>query len=120
VISPSIDPHKLSIEDKIRLVRESDGLLVELLEGLEVRGYLNLGGCTSLNHLPDGLKVEGDLDLYGCTSLNHLPDGLKVEGNLDLYGCTSLIHLPDDLEVGGNLYPLDLKVRAKQLLKEIK
>ena len=99
VISPSIDPHKLSIEDKIRLVRESDGLLVELLEGLEVRGYLNLGGCTSLNHLPDGLKVEGDLDLYGCTSLTHLPD---------------------DLEVGGNLYPLDLKVRAKQLLKEIK
>ena len=102
MIHPTLDPTKLSTEEKIKLVRESDGLLVELLEGLKIGGYLDLSECTSLTHLPDGLEV-GYLYLSGCTSLTHLPDGLKV-GDLDLSECTSLTHLPDGLEVGGDLY----------------
>ena len=79
VISPEIDPNKLSIEEKIKLVRESDGLLIELLENETIEGSLHLYGCTSLTNLPEGLKVGGSLDLQGCTSLTHLPEGLKVE-----------------------------------------
>jgi hypothetical protein len=126
IADPSFDPHKLSLEDKIKLVQQSDGLLVDILAGCEIRdlylrdctsliylpdglkigGYLSLSGCTSLTHLPDDPKVEvgGNLYLRGCTSLTHLPDGLKVGGFLSLDGCTSLTHLPDGLEVGGNLY----------------
>jgi len=33
MISPTLNPTKLSQEEKIKLVRESDGLLIELLEG---------------------------------------------------------------------------------------
>jgi len=40
VITPIIDPHKLSIEEKIKLVRDSDGLLIELLEGEVIEGFL--------------------------------------------------------------------------------
>ena len=101
VADPKLDPHKLSIEDKIELVKQSNGLLVDILPN-KVDGGLYLGGCTSLTHLPDGLKVR-NLDLRGCTSLTHLPDGLKVDGYLDLRGCTSLTHLPDGLKVSGDL-----------------
>ena len=103
IADPSFDPHKLSTEDKIKLVQQSDGLLVDILSGCEIRD-LDLSCCTSLTHLPDGLEVEGYLWLIGCTSLSHLPDGLKVGRWLNLYGCTSLTHLPDVCEVGGFLY----------------
>ncbi|MBD3404839.1 MAG: hypothetical protein GF411_01730, partial [Candidatus Lokiarchaeota archaeon] len=62
ILNPKLDPSKLSIEDKIELVIQSDGLLVDILpEGLEVGGYLNLYGCSSLTHLPKGLEVGGYL-----------------------------------------------------------
>src|SRR5574343_651984 len=94
IADPSFDPYKLSIEEKIELVYRSNGLLVNILQGLKI-GYLNLH---------DGLKVNKWLSLDGCTSLTHLPDDLKVGGDLNLGDCTSLIHLPDNLEVGGYLY----------------
>ena len=110
MISPTLDPEKLSKKEKIKLIKESDGLLIELLEGEIIEGNLYLRSCTSLTHLPDNLKVEGDLDLYDCTSLTHLPDNFKVEGNLYLYGCASLTHIPDNLKVEGNLsFPEHLK-----------
>jgi len=119
----TVDPYSLSIEDRVELVRDSDGVLIEFLrgavvedldlrdctslthlpEGLEVGGDLDLEGCTSLTHLPEGLKVGGDLNLGGCTSLTSLPKGLKVEAYLYLGGCTSLTLLPEDLEVGGRI-----------------
>ena len=69
-ITPEIDPHKLSIEAKIKLIKESDGLLIELLENETIEGYLILDGCTSLTHLPDGLRVGGDLYLDRCEKLD--------------------------------------------------
>ena len=123
MISPDLDPYKLSIEDKVKLVQESDGLLIELLEnetikdlyleecfslthfpdGLSVLRHLDLRKCYSLTHIPDGL-VKGYLYLEECTSLTHLPEGLSVKGNLFLIGCSSLTHLPEGLSVAGNLY----------------
>ncbi|USE37109.1 NEL-type E3 ubiquitin ligase domain-containing protein [Endozoicomonas sp. SCSIO W0465] len=90
----------------------------------QVKGNLNLCGCTSLTTLPDNLFVEGNLHLSNCTSLTTLPDNLSVEGSiylcysslttlpnslslggdLRLSGCTSLTALPDNLSVGGDLY----------------
>ena len=90
VIGPDIDPHTLPLEKKILLVQESDGLLIELLEGEHIEGDLSLYGCTSLTHLPEDLSVEGDLDLGGCSSLTHLPEDLSVGGYLYLGGCSSL------------------------------
>ena len=103
ICDPKIDPSKLSVDDKIQLIHESDGLLVDVLEGLEVEGHLYLYGCTSLTHLPEGLEVGRSLCLDGCTSLTHLPEGLKIERTLDLEGCTSFTHLPEGLKVGGDL-----------------
>ncbi|MBD3407389.1 MAG: hypothetical protein GF411_14830 [Candidatus Lokiarchaeota archaeon] len=60
ILNPSLDPSKLSVEDKIALVRQSDGLLVDILEGLKIKRDLWLRGCSSLTHLPEGLKV-GDM-----------------------------------------------------------
>jgi len=104
MISPTLNPNKLSQKEKIKLVQKSDGLLIELLEGETIEGSLHLYDCTSLTHLPDNLKVKGSLYLNICTSLTHLPDNLKVGGNLHLRDCTSLTHLPDNLKVEGNLY----------------
>ena len=103
IADPSLDPHKLSIDDKIKLVQQSDGLLIDILAGCKIKN-LYLVCCTSLTHLPDGLEVGGYLHLVGCTSLTHLPKGLKSGRYLSLCDCTSLTHLPDDLEVGGVLY----------------
>ena len=78
MISPTLDPTKLSTKEKIKLVRESDGLLIELLDGLKVERSLYLHGCTSLTHLPDGLEVERNLYLGG-SGLQHLR-GKKIKG----------------------------------------
>jgi len=94
----TIDPYTLSVEDRIELVRESDGVLIEFLRGAVVKD-LSLNCCTSLTHLPEGLEVGGYLSLYKCASLTHLPDGLEVGGGLDLSYCTSLTSLPEGLEV---------------------
>ena len=48
--------------------------------------------------------LRGNLDLSGCTCLTSLPEGLKVGGNLDLSGCTGLTSLPEGLKVGGEIY----------------
>ena len=101
---PDFDVDDLSQEEKIELVDESDGLLIDILEGETIMGDLDLRGCTSLTHLPDNLKVLGDMSLDDCTSLTHLPNNLKIDGCLDISGCVSLTHLPDGLQIGENLY----------------
>jgi len=118
------DIEKLSVWDKIKLVRESDGLLIELLKGetidnlylvscvllkelpenIKVDGDLFLRGCTSLTCLPENLEVGGCLDLDGCIFLTHLPENLRVNNYLDLGGCTSLACLPKSIKVDGNIY----------------
>jgi hypothetical protein len=97
---PDLDPFKLSLEDKIELIRQCDGLLIDLLKGERINGSLYLNYCSSLRELPDNLRVSGNLSLDGCSSLVELPVGLKVN-NLWLSGCSSLEKLPDNLRVGG-------------------
>ncbi|MBD3407388.1 MAG: hypothetical protein GF411_14825 [Candidatus Lokiarchaeota archaeon] len=105
ILNPSLDPSKLSVEEKIELVRQSDGLLVDILpEGLKVGGDLWLNECSSLISLPEGLKIKGNLDLRGCSSLISLPEGLEVGGSLYLDECSSLISLPEGLKIRGDLY----------------
>ncbi|MBD3407387.1 MAG: hypothetical protein GF411_14820 [Candidatus Lokiarchaeota archaeon] len=104
ILNPSLDPSKLSIKEKIELVRQSDGLLVDILpEGLKICD-LDLERCSSLTHLPEGLWVGMNLYLSGCSSLTHLPEGLEVGRSLYLNGCSSLTHFPEGLKVGRNLY----------------
>ena len=99
---PGFDLNSLKQWEKIELVIESNGELIDLLEGETIEDYLYLQDCTSLTHLPEGLKIAGHLDMSGCTSLTHLPEGLR-SGDLDLNGCVSLKSLPKDLKVDGNL-----------------
>ena len=72
----------------------------------DIRGNLDLRGCTGLTSLPDGLTVGGWLDLQGCTSLVSLPDAFNPQGGwVDLSGCTSLVSLPDAFNPqGGGVY----------------
>lgn len=120
MLPPNLDPYQLSVENKIKLVQDSDGLLVELLEGLQTI-FLELNWCSSLTHLPEGLKIKylclnwcaslvrlpeklqtHELRLMGCTSLVCLPKGLQTD-YLYLNGCTSLRDLPQDLKVNNIL-----------------
>ena len=101
---PGIDPRTLPLKEKIRLVRVSNGLLIDLLEEETIGGHLNLEGCTSLIHLPDNIKIKGWLNLRNCTSLTHLPDNLEVGEWLDIYGCTLLKELPKTLKVKGFIF----------------
>ena len=95
-MNPSFDPYDLPLDEKIKLVRESDGLLIDILVGEEINN-LDLQGCTSLKELPEGLEVK-HLNLRECTSLEKLPEGLEVN-YLYLRGCASLKKLPSKLEV---------------------
>ena len=52
--------------------------------------------------LPEGLEVGGYLDLYK-TEITSLPEGLKVGGDLNLYR-TKITSLPEGLEVWGYIY----------------
>ncbi|GBQ85895.1 hypothetical protein AA14337_3190 [Acetobacter malorum DSM 14337] len=70
---------------------------------MDVDGYMDLNGCTSLKKLPDELKVGIDLYLSGCKSLTALPPRLIVDRNLDLSGCSSLRALTDTLSLCGYL-----------------
>lgn len=95
----------------------------ELPEGLDVKGDLELRGCSELESLPSDMTVggslviagspisklslqssqsiEGDLELTGC-NIESLPDGLRVTGNLKLNGLP-IKSLPKRLTVGGDL-----------------
>jgi hypothetical protein len=135
---PNLDPTKLSLKDKIDLIRQY-GELVDLLKGEKIDGNLclrdcyslkelpdlkvgrnlDLCGCCSLIKLPDNLKINGTLNLGGCSSLRELPDNLEVGGILDLTGCSSLRELPDDLEVGRDLFLIDCSSLPKELPKTI-
>jgi hypothetical protein len=76
--------------------------LMDLFEGLSVRGDLDLYGRAWLSRLPEGLTVAGDLNLSRCEDLALLPKGLKVGGSLILTGANLGVRtLPPDLEVGG-------------------
>jgi len=79
------NPHDLSINEKIKMVQESDGLLIELLEGETIEN-LYLGWCKSLTHLPNNLKIKQNLTLLGCSSLKHIPDDLEVGGVVMYWG----------------------------------
>jgi hypothetical protein len=95
ISDPAFDPHNCSIEDKIRVVELSDGLLIDLLAGCKIKRNLGFRYCKSLTHLPDNLEVGEDLWIVGCTSLTHLSDSLKVGGNLWLINCIGLQHYRD-------------------------
>ena len=99
---PSLDPDNLSQKEKIELIRESDGILIDLLEGEEIKNGLDLSHLSSLTHLPEGLKVSGSLDLWNCASLTHLSEGLEVGRNLYLESCPAKIH--STIKVRGRIY----------------
>ena len=99
---PGFDPTKLPTSEKIDLIRESGGLLIDLLEEKELKCELQLQFCELLTHLPKNLKIiKGHCYLHHCASLTHLPDNLFVMGNLDLEDCSSLANLPKNLKVAG-------------------
>jgi hypothetical protein len=117
---PNLDPSKLPIKDKIKLIKQCDGELVDLLRGERIDRSLYLYHCSSLRELPDGLEVGGHFDLTGCISLIKLSDGLKVGWTLWLTNCSSLRELPVDLEVGGNLWLSGCSSLPEELPKTIK
>jgi hypothetical protein len=120
ISDPKLDPTKLSLKDKIRLIRQCDGELVDLLKGEKIDGNLYLYNCSSLKELPENLEVGGGLYLGSCSSLVKLPDGLKVGDSLDLINCSSLVKLPDGLSVGGDLYLGGCSSLPEELPKTIK
>lgn len=106
---PDIDPMALSLAEKMHLVKASDGLLVDLLEGCDLSGLnLWLENCESLTHLPEGLTTN-ILSLTGCSVLEKLPERLEVRVWLDLKGCVSLPYkkrrdLPKGVKVKGQVF----------------
>ena len=101
---PGFDINNLSQEEKIQLVRESDGLMIDILEGETICKSLNLMHCTSLTHLPNNLVVKENLYLHGCISITHLPSDLEVGLHLYVWDCTSLKEIPKTIKVGGHIY----------------
>ena len=103
---------KLTLQKAERLMAENNGNLrlayskyTSLPDNLQVGGWLDLEGCTSITSLPDNLQVGGWLDLRG-TSITALPDGLVVAGNLYINE-TNISSLPNDLTVGGEIHADD-------------
>jgi len=123
MLDPTIDPHDLSVVERVEMVRGSKGVLVELLRGVEFDGFLDLRGLDDLRYLPSmkvkrGLylannkaleRIEGPLEvgeslaLEGCCRLHSLPNGLRVGGDLILSRCRELESFPQGLHVGGDL-----------------
>lgn len=102
--NPLMDPVNLPIDEKIRLIRQTDGLMIDLLKDEKIEVSIWLDDCHSLTHLPKELKTTRDLHLDNCSALVTLPEGLKVDGYLWLRNCTSLAYLPIGLEVKKDLY----------------
>ena len=80
ISNPDFNLNSLKQWEKIKLVHESNGELIDLLEGETVEEHLSLSGCTSLTHLPKGLKIKEHLFLRYCIALTHLPEDLEVGG----------------------------------------
>lgn len=67
---------------------------------------LSLVHHTWVRELPAALEVRGDLNLEGCTNLARLPAHLKVTGTLTLTGCTALASvLPPTVEASAVVMP---------------
>lgn len=94
-----IDPMTLSVEEKIELVKESDGLLIELLENVKTES-IDLSNI-NITYLPDGLEVK-HLGLNNCKKLEFIPESVKVTGTMFIYGCVSLMSLPKSIEDAEN------------------
>ena len=71
-------------------------------KNLKVNGDLDLSDNVEITFLPEGLEVNGYLDLGG-TPITSLPKGLEVGGSLDL-SFTEITSLPDDLKVKRLVY----------------
>lgn len=69
---------------------------IDKLEGMVVKGQLNLANDLALTHLPAGLCVDS-LNLIGCTNLTALPHGLRAR-RINISGCTQLAELPSGLQ----------------------
>src|SRR5882672_6365171 len=95
---------QLTKENYHSIFSTADAKRKSLKEVIEVNGYLDLYGCTSLRSLPDNLNVKGYMYLDDCISLRSLPDNLNVGGGLNLSGCLLLTSLPDNLNVKGYIY----------------
>jgi len=78
---PDVDPRTLSVDDKVDLIIETDGLFVDILKDTIVDD-LDLSGLEHLTHLPSGLHVRGNLSLKYCSALTRLPNDLRVNGHL--------------------------------------
>lgn len=94
------------------------------LDGLCVRGRLDLSGQRKLTTLPAHLTADV-LDLHDCPNLERLPEGLQAR-RLNLAGCTRLQELPEGLRCyelelrGTNLrsLPADLQVEFRLDLQD--
>lgn len=88
-LSPDIDIYSLPVEDKLQLVQESDGLLIDLLENEYVE-YADFSYLDNLTHLPNGFSCRY-LNLQCCNNVSSIPDDLIVENIAYLSPC--LLHL---------------------------
>lgn len=93
LLDPSFDPTTLSDDDKVSLVRQTDGLLWMLLPK-HINGSIYLSGLAYLERLPDEMYVKDNLHLQSCTSLVELSESLEVGGLIFLWNCTSLRKVP--------------------------
>jgi len=98
----TMDPANLSSSEKLRLVNESEGMLVEILAGETVFGSLHLQD-SDIDALPEDMTIEGSLYLENMPNLRHLPESLQVEGGIYLHKMANFTHLPD---TGSETYSL--------------
>jgi len=108
-----IDPATMSITEKVEVIKESDGLLVHLLDGQNYTGTnvsdLSLGSLGALTSVPrditldtlrmeycDGVKAADFGDSHGrafsiftCRNLEEI-SGITVSGAIKVTGCGSL------------------------------
>jgi len=101
---PGLDPCKLCVRDRIKIVRESNGLLACLLEGVRIEGRLVLGHLSQMTAIPSGLRVERDLTIAHCPNLVEIGPGLHVGGHFYLDSCLRIPGLYHSAFIGGNLY----------------
>jgi len=114
-IGPTTNPEKLPVEERVRLVIESEGLLIDLLAHTECQPNLVLECLRYLTHLPPGLYVRGALLLTGCEALLEIPQDLRVENTLDLTNCYALRRLPEGLHIKNGDLTLHNCISLKRL-----
>lgn len=111
--------------------------LLELPEGMIIRDYLDLRGCTQLRALPKNMgtlprnidasycinltELPGNYEFFdniwmkGCISVTKLPNRIHCDFLMDFSGCISLVELPDNLGVTGGKIVFDDCISLKEL-----